>query len=185
MFCPNCGVELLENSQNFCHKCGTNIDLIVSKVPKYEPERIQKTPQPQSSIPIPIPQYRSTKPLPQSGPMGKYSKLCLGLSIGSLLIGIITFMVGYNIYRMAYFDYPPSLDYSIIGRLIFILLLRITGLLMGIFAKVYGVKAERFEPFNEGEKAGSTIIIFAILINALGIFLSFFGPLSTYSIPYY
>ena len=186
MFCPNCGEELLDNNQNFCHKCGNKIDVIVSKVPKYEPERIHKSAPPPAYYPLPRPQYHPARQRVQSGPMGQYSKLCLGLSIGSLLIGIITFIIGYNVYRMAYYYYPPSpMGYGAIGGLIIILALRIAGLLMCIFAKVNGIKAERYEPFNEGEKVGSTLVIFAILINALGIFLSLFGPLSMYSIPYY
>lgn len=184
MFCPNCGEELLDNNQNFCHKCGHKIDIITSKVPRYEPERIQNVAPPQIYYTPPKQQYPQAKPQFQRGAIGKYSKTCLGLALVSLLIGIITFIIGYNVYRLMYAYYPPS-GYGRIGGLIIILLLRIAGLIMGIFAKVNGVKAERFEPFNEAEKAGSTIVIFAILINALGIFLSLFGPLSISYIPYY
>jgi len=172
MFCSNCGERLIATNQRFCHNCGTEV-LATSKATDYKTERIQNVTAPRIYY-APVRQQRQL----QMGSPGKYSKLCLGLALGSIVIGIVSLIIGYNSYRFIYFN--------IIGRLvvlIVVLLLRVGGLIMGVFSKVNSSKAEIFEPYNDVEKAGSIFGIFGIIINSIGLFLSFLGPWSIFSFP--
>ncbi len=170
MFCSNCGENLIASDQKFCHNCGTEV-LAAFKEIDDKTERIQ-------NVTAPKIYYAPVKQQPQlqKGRPGKYSKLCLGLALVSIVIGFVTLIIGYNYYR---FFYYPS--YNNIGRLVFvivILLLRVGGLILAVFSKVYSSKAEILEPYNDFEKIGSIFVIFGILINSIGLFLSFFGPWS-------
>jgi len=176
MFCSNCGERLIATNQRFCHNCGTEV-LTTSKATDYKTERIQYVSAPKIYY-APVKQQRQL----QMGSPGKYSKLCLGLALSSIVIGIVSLIIGYNFYR---FFYWPS--YNIIVRLvvlIVVLLLRVGGLIMGVFSKVNSSKAEIFEPYNDVEKVGSIFGIFGIIVNSIGLFLSFLGPWSIFSVPY-
>jgi len=177
MFCPHCGEKLIDNEQRFCQSCGIDV-LTTSKTTDYKPERIQ-------SVPTPKIVYVPVKPHTQlqMGSPGKYSKLCLWLALGSILIGIVSLIIGYNFSRFYYYPYN-----NILGRLIVsiaMLLSRVGGLTMGVFSRVNSSKAVNFEPFNDTERAGSIFAIFGILINAAGLILSFLGPWSFFRFPYY
>jgi len=172
MFCSNCGERLIATNQRFCHNCGTEV-LATSKATDYKTERFQNVSAPKIYY-APVRLQRQL----QMGSPGKYSKLCLGLALGSIVIGIVSLIIGYNSYRFLY--------YKIIGRLmvlIVVLLLRVGGLIMGVFSKVNSSKAEIFEPYNDVEKAGSIFGIFGIIVNSIGLFLSFIGPWSIFSFP--
>ncbi len=175
MFCSNCGENLIATNQKFCHNCGTEV-LATSKTTDSKTERIQ-------NVTVPKIHYAPVKQqtyLQKRSP-GKYSKLCLELALGSIIIGIASFIIGYNSYR---FFYWPS--YNSIGGLvvmIVILLLRGGGLIMGVFSKVYSSKAEIFEPYNDIEKAGSILGILGIIINSIGLLLSILGPWTIFSFP--
>ena len=191
MFCSNCGENLLATNQRFCHNCGSEV-LAPSKATFYNTERIQNVPAPRiqnvpipriQNAPAPRPLYAPVKQQGQlqMGRPGKFSKLSLWLALGSIVIGIVSLIIGYNLNR---FSYYPS--YYSVGRLvamIIILLLRVGGLIMGVFSKVNSSKAEIFEPYNDVEKAGSILGIFGILINSIGLFLSFLGPWSIFTFP--
>ena len=169
MFCSNCGENLIATNQKFCHNCGTEV-LAISKATDYKTERIQNVTAPKIYY-SPVKQQRQL----QRGSPGKYSKLCLGMALVSIVIGIVSLIIGYNYYRFFYGSYYT------IGRLVFvivILLLRVGGLILGVFSKVNSSKAEVLEPYNDVEKIGSIFLIFGILINSIGLFLSFFGPWS-------
>ena len=105
------------------------------------------------------------------------------MALTSLLIGIISLMVGYAsqmfYYDLFYYDYYTIRRLALsLGNLGF----RIGGLILGIFSKINGSKAELHEPPNDMERAGSIIGIMGIIINAIGLFLLFYGP---YSLIYY
>ena len=175
MFCSNCGENLIATNQKFCHNCGTEV-LATSKATDNNTEKIQ-------NVTVPKIHYAPVKPRThlQKGSPGKYSKLSLELALGSIIIGIVSLIIGYNSYRVFYW---PS--YNSIGGLvvmIVILLLRVGGLIMGVFSKVYSSKAERFEPYNDIEKVGSIFGIFGILINSIGLLLSILGPWTIISLP--
>lgn len=175
MFCSECGEKLIATDQKFCHNCGNEV-LTSSKATDYKPERIQYVSPPKI-------QYVPAKPQKQlkMGPPGKYSKLCLEFALISIIIGIATLIIGYNSYRV--FIYP----YNLIGRLvvsIVILFLRVGGLILGVYSKVYSSKAQIIEPYNDVEKAGSIFGIFGVIINAIGFFLSILGPWSIFIYPY-
>ena len=177
MFCSNCGERLIATNQRFCHNCGTEV-LATSKATDYKTERIQNVTAPKIQYATVIQQRQL-----QRGSPGKYSKLCVGLALGSIVIGIVSLIISYNLSRL-FFIFP---SYNRIVRLvamIIILLLRVGGLIMGVFSKVNSSKAEIFEPYNDVEKAGSIFGIFGILINSIGLFLSFLGPWSLFSFPY-
>lgn len=176
MFCSECGEKLIAENQKFCHNCGTKV-LVTSKAPDYKTERIQ-------NVAAPNIYYAPVKQQPQlqKGRPGKYSKLCLVLALVSIVIGIVSLIIGYNYNR---FFYSPN--YIVLGRLVVslgILLLRVAGLILGVFSKVNSSKAEIFEPYNDVEKAGSIFGILAIIINSIGLFLSILGPWSILSVPY-
>ncbi|MFX1388755.1 MAG: zinc ribbon domain-containing protein [Promethearchaeota archaeon] len=176
MFCSNCGEKLVDANQNYCHKCGNEI-FITSKTLDYRIERTQVV-SPPKTYPVPVYQQKQR----ERGPPGKYSKLCLGLALASIFIGIISLIIGYNFSRLTYWMY-----YNYGARLLIsigILLLRVVGLILGVFSKVNGSKAELYEPYNDTEKAGSIFGVFGIIINAIGLFLSLFGPWSILTFPY-
>ncbi len=173
MFCSNCGEELLAPNQKFCQNCGTE-DLATSKATDYKTERIQNV-----TSPKPVKQPRQL----QMGSPGKYSKWSLGLALISIVIGIVSLIIGFNLFRIFI---SPS--YNRIGRLVImivILLLRVGGLIMGVFSKVNSSKAEIFEPYNDVEKAGSIFGIFGILINSVGLLLSLLSPWSIFGYIYW
>lgn len=177
MFCPHCGEKLIDSEQRFCQNCGTDI-LTTPKTIDYKPERIQRVSAP-NIIYVPVKQQMQL----QRGLPGKSSKLCLWLGLLSILIGIISLIIGYNYYRFNYFP-----DYNILVRLIVaivMLLSRVGGLTLGVLSKVNGSKAVIFEPYNDTERAGSILAVFGIIINAIGLYLSFFGPWSIFSLPYF
>lgn len=176
MFCPECGEKLIKTGQKFCHNCGTEV-LATSEAIDYKLERTQ-------NVSVPKIQYIPIKPQKQlkMGPPGKYSKFCLEFALISIVIGIATLIIGYNYFR---FFYYPS--HNIIGRLvvlIVILLLRVGGLILGVFSRINSSKAQIFEPYNDVEKAGSIFGIFGIIINAIGLSLSILGPWSVFTFPY-
>ena len=152
----------------FCHNCGTEVKKI-SKVDNYKSEIIQPKPEPKTYYAPVTPQRQMQIGLP-----GKYSKLCLWLSLTSVLIGIISLAVAYSFYRNFYWDYVHN-----IGRVLMATInlpIRIGGLIAGVFAKINGSKAQLLEPYNDSEKAGSIFAVFGIIINAIGIVLLLFGP---------
>ncbi len=173
MFCSYCG-EKIAADQKFCHNCGTEVRT-TSKATDYKTERIPNVTVPKI-VYVPVKQQR------QIGIPGTYSKWCLGLGIFSLLIGIITLIIGYNYYRVLYWSSYNTLRMVVIA--IVILLFRVGGLIMGIFAKVNSSKAELFEPYNDVEKTGSILGVLGIIINFIGLFLSLFGPWSIFRFPY-
>jgi hypothetical protein len=176
MFCSHCGEKLIDAEQKFCQNCGTEIQ-VISKSPNDKIERIQDD-TPPKIIYVPLQQQKQL----QRGLPGKYSKLCLGLALISIFIGILSLIIGYNYYRFLYlppFYYVGSLIVSIA-----ILLSRVGGLVLGVLSRINSAKAENFEPYNDTEKAGSIFAIFGIIINAIGIFLSLFGPWSIFNLPY-
>ena len=177
MFCPHCGEKLIDKEQRFCQGCGSEI-FTSSKSTDYKPERIQ-------SVPVPNIVYVPVKPQTQlqRGPPGKYSTLCLWLALGSTFIGIVSLIIGYNYYRFSNFPYNNiSVRLTV---MIVMLLLRVGGFVMGIFSKINSSKAQILENHNDSEKAGSMFAVFGIIINAIGLYLSLFGPWSIFNIPYY
>jgi len=172
MFCSNCGENLIATDQKFCHNCGTEV-LAASKEIDYKTERIQNVTAPKIYY-APVEQKRQL----QRGSPGKYSKLGLGLALVSIVIGIVSLIIGYNYNR---FFYWPNYNIGRLVVMIVILLLRVGGLILGVFSKLNSSKAELLEPYNDFEKAGSIFGIFGILINSIGLFLSFFGPWSIFS----
>jgi hypothetical protein len=173
MFCSYCG-EKIAKDQKFCHNCGAEV-VTSSKAPDHQIERV-----PQVTVPKII--YVPVKEQKQMGIPGTYSKWCLGLALSSFIIGIGSLIFGYNYFRILYWS-----SHSILGMLTvatMILLFRIAGLIMGIFAKVNSSKAEIFEPYNDVEKAGSIIGVLGIIVNSIGLFLSLLGPLSIFSFRY-
>jgi hypothetical protein len=176
MYCSNCGEKLIDVDQKFCHNCGAGI-FSTPKPVEYKSEKIQSVPAPKMYN-TPVKQQLQL----QRGLPGKYSRLCLWFALASIFIGFISLIIGYVFYRYYYFPY-----YNIILRVvvsILMLIMRSGGLVLGVFSKVNSSKAQIFEPYNDSEKAGSIFAIFGIIVNAIGIFLSFFGPWSILSFPY-
>jgi hypothetical protein len=169
MFCPHCGTKLAALNQKFCHNCGVELQ-VTSNINSYEHEIIRSKPEPKTYY-VPVTPQRQT----QVGLPGKYSRLCLGLALTSVLIGIISLAVGYSFVRNYDWGYDPIVR---ILTPIVNLPIRIGGLIAGIFGKINGSKAVIFEPYNDSEKAGSIFATFGIIINSIGIFLVLFGPFS-------
>ncbi|MFX1317029.1 MAG: zinc ribbon domain-containing protein [Promethearchaeota archaeon] len=173
MYCSYCGEKLIKNDQKFCQNCGTEVQATARTI-NYKIEEIPNVIAPKI-VYVPFKQQR------QMGIAGKYSKLCLILALISIVIGIVSLIIGYNFYRFYYWR-----SYNMIGRLVVvtvILLFRVGGLIMGVFSKVNSSKAEIFEPYNDVEKAGSIFGVLGIISNSIGLFLSLIGPWSIFYIP--
>ena len=119
MFCSHCGEKLIKGEQQFCQGCGTEI-FTDFKPTDYKPENIQSAPTPKV-VYVPVKPYTQL----QRGPPGKSSKLCLSLALGSVFIGILSLIIGYNFFRFFNFSHITVLGQSIV--VIVILLLRIGG----------------------------------------------------------
>lgn len=170
MFCSNCGEELYDPNQKFCQGCGYEI-LAASRTSGLKPVQREYEPIDKSRYIAPKRQRTVLMGMP-----GEYSKKCLGFAITSIVIGIITLALGYNLYLYSYYPYYYNVGRMII--LIIILLLRIGGLLFGIFSRINSVKAENLETLNSFERVGSIFAIFGIIVNSVGLLLSFIGPWS-------
>ena len=179
MYCSKCGAKLSDSNQNFCHNCGTEI-IAHPKTSSYKTETSYKTERSQTEPPpvyyVPVKYSRQI----QKGLPGKNSKLCFGLAIASISIGIVSLMIGYT--SQMRFYYPYDNINKLLVMMIINIFLRAGGLILGIFSKYNSSKAELSEPYNDFEKFGSIIGIMAIIINAIGLYLIFFGP---YSFIYY
>ena len=178
MFCSNCGEELYDPNQKFCQGCGYEI-LAAPNSSGLKPAQSGYEPIDKSRYVAPKQQRTLLMGMP-----GEYSKKCLGFAVISIVIGIITLAIGYNLYLYSYYPYYYSIARMII--LIVILLLRIGGLIFGIFSRTNSVKAENLETLNSYERVGSVFAIFGIIVNSIGLLLSFIGPWSIirFIIPY-
>lgn len=177
MFCGNCGEKLNAANQKFCHNCGSDIKA-TSNATGYKTQRIQGTTAPKIYY-APIQQQTQIR----IGRAGKYSKLSLWLALASIIMGIVTILVGYNLYR---FSYLANFNFIVmIVVMIVILILRVGGLTMGILAKINSSKADIFEPYNDIQKAGNILSIIGIIVNGIALALSFIGPYSIFNMPLY
>ncbi len=161
MFCPNCGVKIINPNQNFCIKCGSKIQ-ITSDDPQLRPERSHST---LGNKNYSISQKKPTK---IEGSSTTYSNKCLGFAIASialLVFGII-------------FSGPMVFFGILLGRMsviiiiiiiIIIISIHIVGLTFGILSRTNQKKAEKLEPENVVEKLGSVFMIFGIILNIIAI----------------
>jgi hypothetical protein len=145
MFCSNCGAKMEDPNQKFCIGCGAEI----LTHPKTDTHRIET---PQTGF------TQEQREL-QKGPPGINSKLCFGLAIISLVLGLVP------IYLIWLFNPYVSLVLSLLG------------LTLGVLSKIYGSKAVKSEPYNNLEKAGSIIIIPAFIFGAIGLMMLVLGIL--------
>ncbi len=159
MFCPECGIDLIAPNQKFCHNCGTEV-IAASKISESKSERFQNEPSPQICY-VPVKPQTTL----QKGPPGKYSYICFWFAFVSFVIGVGTY----------FFRYFFNVYYNIRGSIVLnsiILLLRVVGLILGIYSKISSFKALKLEPHNDLEKSGSVSSVIAIVINAIGIVIS-------------
>ncbi len=163
MYCSSCGEEIQETGQKYCSNCGAEI-ITTPKANYYNEETLQ----PEATQKIQYAPVRPQGDLPE-GATGKYSKMCLALALISIGVGIVSLIIGYNSLRFYSWPYMGARIVVIITMV----LLRVGGLIMGIFSKVNSSKAERFEPYNDVEKAGSIFGIFGIIINGIGLYMAF------------
>ena len=170
MFCSNCGENLVKPNQIFCHNCGHKVQ-ITTNATTYKTASIQSEPRPEI---IYIPREREQRI--KKGIPGKNSKICLGLALGSLFLGILSTVIGYSYFRFfnyELYNYMPRLVISIV-----ILLMRVGGLIMGAYTKFFSSRAVNLEPYNDTEKTGIILGIFGIIINSIGLYMSILGPFS-------
>lgn len=175
MYCYHCGEKLVNEEQVFCQNCGAKISPKPTP-PEYKPINTQVV-APSKSVYVPVRQQTQI----QRGLPGKYSKSCLYLALGSVLIGIVSIVLGYNLLYRFYHPYNYVIRLNIA---ILMLLARIGGLIMGVFSRINSSKAALFEPYNDSERAGSILAVLGIIVNAIGLFLSLMGPWSIFSFPY-
>jgi len=165
MYCSSCGEKIQEADQKYCSNCGAEI-ITTSKGTDYKEETLQ----PEETQKIRYAPVRPQNDLLE-GTTGKYSKMCLALALISIGVGIVSLIIGYNSYRL--YSWPYINMGARLAVMVTMLFLRVGGLIMGIFSKVNSSKAERFEPYNDVEKAGSIFGIFGIIINGIGLYLAF------------
>ena len=159
MFCQNCGAELTEEGQKFCQSCGSEIQDISEEVT----ETPEPTPQPPPSTTAPVvePTYISTEKF-VSGET-PYSKRVLGFAIASLIVGITTMIVAFNVFIIRRVASPLTLGISI-PIIIGIVSFYILGLIFGIVSRSNVSRADA-EPENTVAKIGSVFGVFGIIIN--------------------
>lgn len=138
MYCPNCGINLNDKNLNFCPNCGN---------------KISNTVESQSTNYITV---SSQPPQVNAGGPGFHSKKCLGFALTSLIMGIVTGVIGLFV----------ILRFGIVGSII-LLAIHIIGLKFGNSAKEHSKKAAELELPNPTEKVGSVFSVFGIVINAI------------------
>ena len=151
MFCPNCGEEIKNPNQRFCHKCGSEISTI-SEAP------ISQSPPGYTDFPI------SQQTQVKEGRAGPHSKKCLGFSIPSIALAIVLLAIS-GLLRLFYFVGMP-LSLYIIGMII-VIIIHIGGLTLGVLSRKSSEKARKLEPKNAVEQVGSVFSIFGIIGNAI------------------
>ncbi|TFG25669.1 MAG: zinc ribbon domain-containing protein [Promethearchaeota archaeon] len=165
MFCPNCGVEIKTSNQNFCYSCGYRIKL-TSGAPQVQARYIPAA--------IPKQTISMEKPVVNQDRPGPYSIKCFVLSIVSIVLVVITFILGANVLSYLILSLISRnyyrIDFAtiiIIG--IVILIINGVGLILGILSKVFSKKAIELEPNNPLEKVGSVFLIFGIVLNCISL----------------
>lgn len=179
MFCPNCGTELKIPNQKFCVQCGNDLT-IISETSQSRTDSTQYLAIPRTK-PIPADNYIPIKKQERGIP-GLHSKKCLGFALVSIGIGIFAYYFGSyamsyiflrSIFPFSYFDYSESeIRRVLLILLIIVTCLHVFGLTLGILSRVESRKAEKLEPINSVEKAGSVFGIFGIITNSIALIVS-------------
>jgi hypothetical protein len=159
MFCQNCGAELTDEGQKFCQSCGSEIQDSSEETP----ETPEPTSEPPASSPVPVvaPTPISTEKF-VSGET-PYSKRVLGFAIASLIIGITTMIVAFNVFIIRRVAPPYTLGISI-PVIIGIVSFYILGFIFGIVSRSNVSRADA-EPENTIAKIGGVFGVFGIIIN--------------------
>lgn len=179
MFCANCGAELSDPNQKYCQSCGSEVRTI-SEI--QEAETIEEPVSIPSSAPSITPSYTPVpiQPHIKVGGAGSHSKKCLGYALTSLGIAVASMIIGGGIFLfpmitgLIYFMGGMS-GLRVVGMII-IILLYVMGLIFGSLARTNNKKAGSLEPINAVNKVGSVFAIFGIVINAIGLGISFIIP---------
>ncbi|MFW9819649.1 MAG: hypothetical protein ACFFE5_08575 [Candidatus Thorarchaeota archaeon] len=171
MFCSNCGEKLANTEKKFCQNCGAEIFI-------YSQSKDSKLEKKQNNSELKI--YNIQESRLQRGHPGKFSKLCLWFALVSILIGLVPLIVGITLIGYMYLIFNTV---RVTITIAFFILL-IMGLVLGIFSKIYGSRAEIFEPKNNSERAGSILLVFGIILNITGLLLSFISPFSIFTLQY-
>jgi hypothetical protein len=167
MNCSHCGEKIADMEDKYCQNCGAEV-FVSSKSSHHKPEEKESATEPKI--------YKIQESHLKRGPAGRFSKLCLGLAIISILLGLIPLIVGINLMRYMYLIFNEVRDYISIALFIPLVI----GLVLGILSKIYGSRAEMFEPKNYVERTGSILLVFGILLNITGLVLSFLSPLAIF-----
>lgn len=168
MFCPNCGEELRNSNQSFCHYCGSELSA-TTRAPQIRTERIQEIPPVYSpSTPeIAETQFIVQKPFTTVG-IGPNSKKCLAFAIVSIGLAVAAWIVGFNVFFWSFVMYwndPPTI--RIIVGVIVAISLNVVGLVFGTISRVNKAKARNMESPNTVEKLGGAFGIVGICMNAV------------------
>ena len=168
MFCPNCGEELKEPNQKFCHYCGNELSA-TTRAPQLRTERAQEvSPISSPSTPeVAEAQFIVQKPITSVG-VGPNSKKCLVFAIVSIGLAVASWIVGFNTFLFSIIIHrgDPPLIRIIIGVIVAISL-NIVGLVFGIISRVNKAKARQLESPNTVEKLGGAFGIVGICMNAV------------------
>ena len=172
MYCPNCGENLREPNQRFCHNCGSKLsnNSEAFQITSERDQYTQITLKPSRQVYTDVPDIQQ-KPVGK-GRVGRHSKKCLGFAITSLGIAAVGFYIAFIVYmflRLWIFD--PSITRRIIWWTV-IASIHLVGLTFGSSSRTHSKHAKNLEPVNTVEKVGSALGIVGIIINAIamGIF---------------
>ena len=179
MFCANCGAELGDPNQRYCQSCGSEVQRISETEQATvinQPTSTPYTPPPVQSNYTPV----TTQPLIKTGGAGTHSKKCLGYALTSIGIAVASMIIGGGIFLypliFGLFYYGGGITITRIIGMIVILLLYAVGLIFGSLARTNSKKAGSIEPINAVNKVGSVFAVFGIVINAIGLGISFIIP---------
>jgi len=156
MYCPNCGCQITNSTQNFCYNCGFRLSILhptsnytSSYAPTYAPTQAY--------------QIYSKK----IGPAGPFSKRSLSFGLVSISILVLAMIISINhiihFYR----------SYLYIYGSVAVIFLFIFGLMFGIFAKKFSSDAIQ-EPYNMAQNLGRIMGIYGIILNSIFLCFSFY-----------
>ncbi|TFG25668.1 MAG: zinc ribbon domain-containing protein [Promethearchaeota archaeon] len=148
MYCANCGTELNNPNQKFCHNCGKE-NLISSIFPQIRPESTQNTSKASALYQM---SYKKG---------GFYSTLYSLFAISSFLIGLLSLILIGPIFLLTRPDLWTLKYYRWRATVLTVMItLHSGGLTLGILSKGYIKKA--------GDEGG-VLGIFGIILNAIGL----------------
>lgn len=141
-FCPDCGEQLKNPNQRFCHCCGRELSATSVSVMRQEP--VKKV----GSV------TRSKKCL-------VCAIISINIAVAAWIIGTCAFIVSLIVWTREFYST------KLVKGFIIAIVINLVGLAFGISSRIIRGKARKWEQQNSILKAGSPLSLVGVIVNAL------------------